>query len=127
MARRPLPDPYDQRCPSRAIVDLIGDKWTLLILPLLSEGPKRNGELMRRVGGISQKMLTQTLKALEQNGLLERRDYGEVPPRVDYRLTSLGRSLARLISEIDNWVVDNFHEIERAREIWAGGRDRPAR
>ena len=112
MPTRRTPDPYDGRCPSRAIIELIGDKWTLLLMPLLIQGPKRNGELLRKVEGISQKMLTQTLKGLERNGLVERRDYQEVPPRVDYRLTPLGRSLGKLIAELDDWVVENYYKMK---------------
>jgi len=102
-------------CPSRRILDLIADKWTMLILPALRSGPKRNNEILRSVDGISQKMLTQTLRNLERNGFIERRDYGEVPPRVDYTLTALGHSLAGPLWVLDHWVETHFHEIEAAR------------
>ena len=102
------PDPYDPACPSRGLIDVIGDKWTLLLLPVLTDGPKRTAELKRRLGGISQKMLTQTLRNLESYDLVARKDYGEVPPRVDYRLTAKGRSLGRLIAGVDEWVIANF-------------------
>ena len=115
MAKPPIADPYSEDCPSRRIFNLIGNKWTLLLLPVLAEGPKRNGELMRRIEGISQKMLTQTLKGLEEHGLVVRRDYQEVPPRVDYRLTPLGRSLSDLADQVDGWVVDNYRKVEKAR------------
>ncbi|WP_461534910.1 winged helix-turn-helix transcriptional regulator [Spongorhabdus nitratireducens] len=105
----PTPDPYIATCPSRKLIAIIGNKWTLLIFPLLAEGPKRNSELLRKIEGISQKMLTQTLKELESHGLVSRTDYLQVPPKVDYRLTDLGRSLLSLIAAIDNWVVDNFY------------------
>lgn len=109
------PNPYQAGCPSRALLGLIGDKWSLLLIPLLAAGPMRNGELLRRVDGISQKMLTQTLKALEHNGIVERHDHHEVPPRVDYSLTPLGLSLAKLVGAIDDWVVTHFSEMEAAR------------
>ncbi len=102
-------------CPSRRVLALIADKWTMLILPALHEGPRRNSELMRAVGGVSQKMLTQTLRELERNGLIERRDYGEIPPRVDYRLTALGRSLTGPIWALDRWAERHFAEVEEAR------------
>lgn len=105
------PDPYAALCPSRQIIAVIGDKWSLLVIPLLFDGPKRNAELMRAIEGISQKMLTQTLKRLEEYNLVARHDYGEVPPRVDYRLTKLGRSLGRVIGELDQWVLSNFDEL----------------
>ena len=107
---RPQPNPWDAACPSRHLLGLIGDKWTLLLLPLLAGGPVRNGELMRHIGGVSQKMLTQTLRELERNGLVARRDYGEVPPKVDYQLTPLGRSLYQAVYALDKWVVTHFHE-----------------
>jgi DNA-binding HxlR family transcriptional regulator len=102
-------------CPSRRVLALIADKWTMLILPALQDGPRRNAELMRAVGGVSQKMLTQTLRELERNGLIERRDYGEIPPRVDYRLTALGRSLTEPIWALDRWAERHFSEVEAAR------------
>ncbi len=102
-------------CPSRRVLELIADKWTMLLLPALHSGPKRNSELMRLVGGISQKMLTQTLRELERNGFIERHDYREIPPRVDYRLTQLGRSLYEPIWALDEWAEQNLHLVEAAR------------
>jgi DNA-binding HxlR family transcriptional regulator len=102
-------------CPSRRVLELIADKWTMLILPALQEGPRRNNELLRAVGGVSQKMLTHTLRELQRNGLIERRDYREIPPRVDYRLTALGHSLARPIRVLDRWAERHFPEVEAAR------------
>lgn len=107
------PNLYAARCPSRQLVATIGDKWTLLILPLLRRGPRRNSELMAMIEGISQKMLVQTLRRLEQCKLVRRVDYGEIPPRVDYRLTPLGSSLVELIDQLDQWVLDNFEEMMR--------------
>ncbi|WP_271881956.1 winged helix-turn-helix transcriptional regulator [Phaeobacter italicus] len=104
-------DPYAALCPSRQIIAVIGDKWSLLVIPLLVRGPMRNAELMRAIEGISQKMLTQTLKRLEEYNLVLRHDYGEVPPRVDYRLSALGQSLADVICTLDDWVVENFAEL----------------
>jgi DNA-binding HxlR family transcriptional regulator len=108
-------DVMSEICPSRRVLALIADKWTMLILPALQDGPRRNAELMRAVGGVSQKMLTQTLRELERNGLIERRDYGEIPPRVDYRLTALGRSLTEPIWALDRWAERHIGEVEAAR------------
>ena len=93
-------DVLNEACPSR---DRIADKWTALIIHALSDGTLRYGELQRRVGGITQKMLTQTLRSLENDGLVERRVYPVVPPMVEYSLTSLGRSLEEPLSAICKW------------------------
>lgn len=106
---------YAEACPSRAILELIADKWTLLILPALRRGRLRNGDLMRLIGGVSQKMLTQTLRELERNGLVNRIDHREVPPRVEYELTDLGRSLSDLMRDLDGWVEENLATVMEAR------------
>lgn len=112
----PTPDPWDAACPSRELLALIGDKWVLLLLPKLAHGPKRNGDLLRALGGVSQKMLTQTLKAMERDGLVARHDFGVVPPRVEYTLTALGQSLAKPVAALDLWVVEHFRAVESARQ-----------
>jgi DNA-binding HxlR family transcriptional regulator len=109
---------YAEACPSRAILELIADKWTLLIVPALRRGRLRNGDLMRLIGGVSQKMLTQTLRELEHNGLVNRIDHQEVPPRVEYELTELGRSLSSLMRGLDSWAEQNFTEVLKAREAF---------
>src|SRR5689334_2493473 len=86
----------------------------MLLLCSLGDGPVRSGELGRRAGGISQKMLTQTLRDLERHGIVHRKDYGEVPPRVEYSLTPLGRSLAQLVRKIEEWVESNYPRMTRA-------------
>lgn len=110
-------NPYNLNCPSRDVLDLIGGKWAILILCCLQQGPLRTGALMRSIGGISQKMLTQTLRELERDGMVERISHPEVPPRVEYRLTLLGRSLSELARAMEQWVVANYPAImaERAR------------
>mgnify|MGYP001393645306 CR=1 FL=1 len=109
------PNVYTEACPSRAILELIADKWTLLILPALRRGPKRNGALMRQMGGVSQKMLTQTLRELERNGLVARCDHQEVPPRVEYDLTELGRSLSDTVRKLDSWAENHIPDVQAAR------------
>lgn len=110
------PNPWDAKCPSRAVIALLANKWTLLLFPVLSERPHRNGELLRRLDGVSQKVLTETLRELENNGLVIRRDFQEVPPKVEYELSELGRGLAKTIGAVDDWVVNNFYEMQKARQ-----------
>lgn len=110
------PDPWNGNCPSRAVLNLIGDKWAMLIFPLLRARPQRNSELLRAVDGISQKVLRETLRDFEAHGLVERRDYGTMPPKVDYRLTELGTTLADALSVVDQWVVNHYYEMADARE-----------
>jgi DNA-binding HxlR family transcriptional regulator len=102
------PDVYNVDCPSQSILALIGSKWSMLLLCALRAGPARTHALKRRLSGVSAKMLTQTLRELERHGIVARRDYGEIPPRVEYSLTPLGRSLATLIVDIENWVTANY-------------------
>ena len=113
-------DPCEANCPSRDVLDLIGDRWSLLILLVIAQGQHRNGELKRRVGGISQKMLTQTLRALEANGLVERRDFQTVPPHVEYHLTVLGVSLGHSLTPLFEWIEREFDAVLAARAAFAG-------
>lgn len=101
-----LPD-----CPARKVLGILAEKWSLLIVHALSERTYRTAELRRRVGGISEKMLIQTLKRLEGCGLVHRRSYDEVPPRVEYTLTPLGFSLSSVVKALDSWVEAHALEI----------------
>lgn len=96
---------------------VLSEKWTLLIVAQLAAGPMRTAEIRRGVDGISEKMLIQTLRKLEGFGLVSRRSYPELPPRVDYRLTPLGRSLARLASLFGRWVEKNVISLLKAEHI----------
>ena len=111
-------DPWSDSCPSRDVLGLLASKWVALLIPLLRKGPRRNGELMRSIAGVSQKMLTQTLRDLERHGLIARRDYAEVPPRVEYALTPLGDSLAKTIVALDDWVIRNYSDLAKAAAAW---------
>jgi DNA-binding HxlR family transcriptional regulator len=114
-------NPFNASCPSQDILALIGGKWSMLLLCILTDGPVRSGELGRRAGGISQKMLTQTLRELERHGIVQRRDHGEVPPRVDYALTPLGRSLSSLVRQIETWVETNYSRMTRSARTYDVG------
>ena len=107
---------YNARCPSRRVLAVLAEKWSLLVLAQLSGGPMRTAEIRRRVDGVSEKMLIQTLRKLESFGLVSRRSYPELPPRVEYRLTPLGRSLARLAGLFGRWVERNVMALLRAEQ-----------
>jgi len=107
---------FSQACPSRQALELVASKWALLVIPALAEGPVRNNELMRKIEGISQKMLTQTLKELVRNGLVLRLDRQSVPPHVEYQLSALGQSLSETLIPLDNWAERNHPQLKAARE-----------
>jgi DNA-binding HxlR family transcriptional regulator len=97
------------------VLSRVGDKWTVLVVSTLGNGPKRFNELRRALGSISQRMLTLTLRALERDGLVTRTVFPTIPPRVDYELTSLGRSLLEPVSELGSWARTNRPAIQDAR------------
>ncbi|MED7930257.1 helix-turn-helix domain-containing protein [Nonomuraea sp. LP-02] len=109
-------DVFDPQCPTRVVLDRIGDKWSMLVLLSLRDGPMRFTQLRTRIGGVTPKVLTQTLRAMEQDGLLTREVFAEVPPRVEYTLTGLGRSLHGPLSVVAEWAEQNVAEILRCRE-----------
>ena len=109
------PDVLDQHCESRQALDRIADKWTCLIVYALVDGPARHGELRRRVDGISQKMLTQTLRSMEADGLVSRKVVDVIPPHVEYALTPLGRTLIEPLTAICRWAMDHLPELREAR------------
>src|SRR5947209_7778743 len=118
----PLPtdaEVYQGNCPTREILDRIGDKWTSLIFGLLAHSESRRfNELRRSIGGISQKMLTQTLRMLERDGLVKRTMYPEIPPRVEYALTPLGKTLGGPLAALGQWASDHIDEVREAQEIF---------
>ncbi|WP_130509670.1 winged helix-turn-helix transcriptional regulator [Krasilnikovia cinnamomea] len=108
-------DAYLRGCPSRDVLDMIGSKWTVLIVPALREGPLRFGELRRRLDGITQKSLTQTLRTLERDGLITRTQYPTIPPRVEYALTDLGLRAVALLAGVRDWAEANLADVLAAR------------
>ena len=117
-------DPYARDCPSRQLLDRIGDRWTVLVIAMLEDGPQRFSRISRRIEGISQKMLTQTLRALEADGLVLRTAYPEIPPRVEYELTDLGRSLLEPLHALMTWAREHMGEVQAARDRTRAARPR---
>src|ERR1700728_2781369 len=116
------------RCPSRDLLARIGDKWTALIIRSLAGRTLRYNELQREVAGISQKMLTQTLRALEEDGVVARKVYPVIPPMVEYSLTPLGRTLVKPVLAICEWAERHLPKIEAHRKERlraCGGKRRP--
>src|SRR5256885_5203102 len=112
---------YVAECPSRQVLDALSDKWVTLVLTALADGPKRYSELARTIAGVSQKMLTQTLRALERDGLLTRTVTPSVPVRVDYELTLLGRSNLPVVSAIKDWAETHIQQVHAARAVYDEG------
>ena len=114
-------DIYDQNCPTRIVLDRIADKWTVLIVGALEHNTKRFGELRREIGGVSQKMLTQTLRGLERDGIVLRKVYAVIPPEVEYALTELGRTLVGILDAIGEWSENNIEDVLKARSEYDAG------
>ena len=118
-------DAYMATCPTRQVLATIGDKWAALLVTALSAGPLRHGQLRALVAGVSQKMLTQTLRELERDGLVARTVTAQVPVRVDYELTPLGHTLVPVVRALKDWSEAHFEQIARARDVF-DGQDRRA-
>jgi len=108
-------------CPTRQLLDTISTKWATLVLAALEDGPHRYSQLANRIAGVSQKMLTQTLRALERDGLITRTVTPSVPVRVDYALTDLGDSLLPVVTAIKNWAETHMDAVQAARLHAAAG------
>ena len=111
---------HDPDCPARTMLDRIGDKWTVLVVLTLLDGPRRFNDLRARVGKVAPKVLTETLRRLERDGVLTRTAFAEIPPRVVYELTPLGRSLEQPIRSIAGWAEENVERITAARNAYDG-------
>lgn len=111
-------DPYRAGCSTRRILDRIGDRWTVLIVGVLGEGDARFSQLRRRIDGISQKMLTQTLRALERDGLVLRTVYPEVPVRVEYALTDAGRTLLEPLYALQQWSIEHLGDVSASQDAY---------
>lgn len=113
--------PPANACPAvREVLNRVGDKWSVLVIALLENGPRRFNELRRSIDGISQRMLTLTLRGLERDGLLTRSVQPTIPPRVDYELTRLGRTLLEPVQALAAWAAEHRVEIQQARDRHQG-------
>jgi DNA-binding HxlR family transcriptional regulator len=110
-----IANPYNANCPTRLILDRIGDKWAVLVLGLLSDEPQRFNQLRRRIEGLSQKMLSQTLKSLERDGLVKRRAFATVPVTVEYSITPLGRTLGSPLEGLVAWAESHVTDVLAAQ------------
>lgn len=110
--------PHAQRCPVRDVLNCIGDRWSLLALLALKPRTLRFTEVKRAIGDISQRMLAQTLRTLEQDGYVERTVYPTVPPKVEYTLTDLGYSLLRKVEPLVTWADENHDRVRKARKAY---------
>jgi DNA-binding HxlR family transcriptional regulator len=119
------PSPHaDGDCRAVAsVLARVGDKWSVFVIMLLGDGPRRFNEIKRTVGGISQRMLTLTLRGLERDGLVTRTVFPTIPPRVDYELTDLGRGLSKPVEALGKWAFAHLPEIQDAREKFDGRND----
>jgi DNA-binding HxlR family transcriptional regulator len=113
--RRDWPPPHPENCTAREVLDRVGDKWTAHVVALLGTGTMRFSEIRRQVEGISPRMLTVTLRALERDGLIDRRIYPVIPPRVEYTLTALGESLLDVVRPLVDWSAEHTGDILAAR------------
>lgn len=111
---------FDTECPTRIVLDRVGDKWTVLVVAALADGPLRFTVLRDRVGGIASKVLTSTLRSMLRDGLVKRMAYATVPPKVEYQLTELGVSLREPIDQLRVWAERNVAQIVRNREAHDG-------
>lgn len=114
----PEPELFTLNCPTQQILDLIADKWSVIVLYCLAYQPRRYTEIQRRIEGISQKVLTQTLRKLERHGLIKRQVLSETPPSVEYSLTDLGKTLLDPLLAIANWSRQYFPEVMASREAY---------
>ena len=116
MSPRHKDGPHGDCLAAREVLSRVGDKWSVFVIALLGDGPKRFSEIKRTIEGISQRMLTLTLRGLERDGLIERTVFPEIPPRVEYELTRLGQTLLDPIRQLAEWAGDNRTSIQAARE-----------
>ena len=111
-------DVYKATCPTRQVLDCIADKWAAMVVGLLGRGTLRFGEMRKAIEGVSQKMLTQTLRSLERDGIVSRKVYASVPPKVEYSLTPLGQSLAGIVEQLRVWSESNIEVVLASQQTY---------
>ncbi len=109
---------YEAKCPTRQVLDRIADKWTVLIVCRLADGTQRFGELLHYIKGISPKVLTQKLRELERDGIVTRKIYASIPPKVEYSLTPLGLTLVELLNAIRTWSETHIEKVQEAQKAY---------
>ena len=112
------PNVFNAKCPARCLLTFLAGKWHLLVIDALAKERWRNGELMRKIEGISQKMLTQTLRDIEREGYISRTVYAEVPVRVEYALTDLGKELTKPLYDLVTWAREHHTTIKQSRDMY---------
>ncbi|UZE49666.1 helix-turn-helix transcriptional regulator [Rhodopseudomonas sp. P2A-2r] len=120
------PNAYSDNCPTRIVLDRIADKWAVLVLGLLGDGPVRFNQLRRQIEGISQKMLSQTLKSLERDGLVSRRAIATVPVTVEYSITPLGATLSATVDSLRIWAETHIGQVLASQQQYDAGAGRAA-
>lgn len=113
---RPEPEIFTLNCPTQQVLDIIGNKWSVIVMYCLAYQTRRYKQIERKIEGISQKVLTQTLRKLEKNGLVKREVYAVVPPQVEYSLTPLGETLIEPLAILAEWSEQNMAQIEKYRD-----------
>ncbi|EYD76874.1 Redox-sensing transcriptional regulator QorR, putative [Rubellimicrobium mesophilum DSM 19309] len=111
-------DVYSEACPTRLVLDRLADKWTVLVLDLLAQEPRRFNALRREIEGVSQKVLSQTLKRLERDGLIARRAFPTVPVTVEYSITPLGRTLSETVAALAHWAETHIEKVVEAQRAY---------
>jgi DNA-binding HxlR family transcriptional regulator len=120
----PAGDPSDLCRSMAAVLDRIGDKWTVMVVGTLSKGPMRFNAMNRHIAAVSHRMLTLTLRGLERDGLVKRTVYPTIPPKVEYDLTDLGRSLVQPLDSLGDWAMRNRQAVEQARIVYDRTKDK---
>lgn len=112
----------EEACPIGGSINIFGGKWKPEILYFLNQSPRRFNELKRLIPGVTQRMLTQQLRELERDGIINRRQYLEIPPKVIYSMTDLGLSLIPIFNQLEKWNVKNMKKVEKARSLYDSGK-----